>query len=364
LAAQLQQQQATLEQQFASAQTNIQKLSERVQSASTESLISKEKMAALQQQISEMEKSNQLVRAEQQRLAGQLQVAEVERRHAVTQVAQMAEQVKIEREEKARLTQQATKLAEGVTALASKSGELATEIRENRPLAPNTIFNDFMSNRVAATFAASHGGLLGESVRRKETQTVLVSDGTNTFALCHVQETPFLFGAPGTDWEGMGGSLAHSSAQFPIRSISFSWPDPRVVLIPVSKDEGRQLGSKVYRISPDPYKFQDAVLVGTAEAYYGECRFQIDPTTPSYLKLDNSFLKGLFGKFNPSRGDLVFSRTGELLGVMANSSYCMMIHKFDSAATFRFGQDVRNQKTGETLSRLYAFVTGLPTKLQ
>ena len=54
-------------------------------------------------------------------------------------------------------------------------------------------------------------------------------------------------------------------------------------------------------------------------------------------------LKGLFGKFNPSRGDLVFSKTGELLGVMANSTYCVMLQNFDSMATIRFGQDVRQR---------------------
>ena len=78
-----------------------------------------------------------------------------------------------------------------------------------------------------------------------------------------------------------------------------------------------------------------------AENYYGECKFEIDVTTPDYLKLDRSVLKGLFGKFNPSRGDLVFSRTGQLLGIMANSTYCMMIRNFDPAATFQFGQDMR-----------------------
>src|SRR5207247_5518586 len=126
----------------------------------------------------------------------------------------------------------------------------------------------------------------------------------------------------------------------------------------------RQLGSKIYQISPDPFKFQDAVLVGAREGYYGECRFEIDLTTPEYVKLDHNFLKGLFGKFNPSRGDLVFSKTGQLLGVMANSTYCMMIRNFDAAATFRFGQDVRDQHTGIILSQLYSMVAQLPFKLQ
>jgi hypothetical protein len=64
--------------------------------------------------------------------------------------------------------------------------------------------------------------------------------------------------------------------------------------------------------------------------------FQIDVTTPQYLKMDHNSLKGLFGKFNPSSGDLVLSKSGELLGVMANNNYCAIIRNFEPAATFRF----------------------------
>ncbi len=101
-----------------------------------------------------------------------------------------------------------------------------------------------------------------------------------------------------------------------------------------------------------------------ARDYYGECRFQIDLSTPGYVKLDRNFLKGLIGKFNPSRGDLVFSKAGELLGVMANSSYCLMLRSFSPEATFQFGDDVRAQHTGATLSALYSHLLTMPFKLQ
>jgi multidrug efflux pump subunit AcrA (membrane-fusion protein) len=368
--ASLVQQQTNLQQQFAAAQANLQNLTQQLQAGATESIISKEKLAAmeaelrkkaeqantLQQQISQLEKTNLLVLNEKQQLAGQLKVAEVEKQAATEHAARMQEQVKVEREEKA-------KLAEGVKALASRSGELTQEIRENRPLAPNTIFNDVVTNRVQARFAASRSGLIGTN-RRKDTETVLVTDGTNAFALCHVDDTPLTLWSPGTDWEKLTGTLARNTTEVPIHSLSFYLHDPRIVLMPVTRDEARQLGSKIYQISPDPFKFQDAVLVGAREGYYGECRFEIDLTTPEYVKLDHNFLKGLFGKFNPSRGDLVFSKTGQLLGVMANGSYCMMIHNFDSAATFHFGQDLRAQHTGDTLSFLYSQVAEKPLKLQ
>jgi regulator of replication initiation timing len=368
----LQRKQSEIQQQFAAAQTNLQALGQKLESSSSEALLSKEKLAAmeaeikkkaeessnLKQQLDQLSKSNQFVLGERQRLAGQLQVAEVEKRHATEQAAKMEQEVKYEREEKA-------KLADGVKALASKSGELAEEVRVNRPLAPNTIFNEFITNRVAARFNASRSGLLGiESNKSRDTETILVSDGTNTFAICHVQDTPLTLWDPGTEWETLTGTLAHNTAQLPIRSLAFSLQDPRLILIPVTKAEAAQLGARIYRASADPYKFQDAVLVGAREGYYGECRFQIDLTTPEYVKLDNSFLKGLFGKFNPSRGDLVFSKTGELLGIMANGTYCLMIRNFYTAAAFQFSPDVRQQHTGATLSLLYSRVLGLPFKVQ
>ena len=369
----LEQQRTGLQQQYAVAQTNIQELNQRLDNSSTEVVLSHEKLtvldadlrkesaeaASLQQQLAQMARSNQAAMSDKQRLSTQLQVAEVEKRSAAERATQMAEEVKIERQEKA-------KLADNVSALANKSGQLAQEIHANQQLTPNTIFNEFLTNRVKAQFHAARAGALGlgTAIRDKDTETVVVTDGTNTFALCHVQDTPLSFGNPGTEWTGLTGNLVRNNASFPIRSLSFSWPDPRVILLPVTADEAKSLGCEVYRISSDPYKFQDAVLIGAKEGYYGECRFQIDLSTPDYVKLDNSFLKGLFGKFNPSRGDLVFSKTGEFLGVMANNSYCTMIHSFDTVSTVKFGPDVRAEHTGDTLSRLYSTVFDMPSKLQ
>jgi hypothetical protein len=368
--ASLQQEQSTLQQQYAAAQTNLQALNQRLQSSTAEAIMSREKLAAmeaeakkrteeataLQQQLSELAKSNQFVLNEKQRLAGQLQVTEAEKRAATEQAVRLEQDVKVEREEKA-------KLAEGVKVLASRSGELTQEIRENRPLAPNTIFNEFIANRVAADFIAFRSGLLGSN-KRKETETILVSDGTNTYALCHVQDTPLTLFSPGTDWDALTGALSRNGKQVQIRTISFYIQDPRLIYIPLKPEEVKQLGAKVYSISSDPFKFQDAVLVGAREGYYGECKFQIDLSTPEYVKLDNSFIKGLFGKFNPSRGDLVFSKTGEFLGVMANNTYCLMLKSFYPAGTFHFGQGIRYEHTGDTLARLYMRVFNMPMKLQ
>ena len=370
-ATQLEQQQTALEQQYAAAQTNLQTLQQRLQATSGEAQTSRERVAAmeadlrkqtdqsaaLQQQIAQLQRSNLLALAERERLSGQLQVAEVEKRAATEQAARAEQEAQAER-------QHAATLAEGVKVLANKSGELAQEIRENRPLASNTIFSEFLSNRLDARFTAIRNGVFGDATKNTDTETVLLTNGTNLFALCHVQDTPLTLFSPGTDWQGLTGALQRNGTNVPIRSVIFCLHDPRIILMPVTQDEARRLGGHLYHISTDPYKFQDAVLVGARDGYYGECKFEIDPSAPQYVKLDRSVLRGLFGKFNPSRGDFVFSRTGELLGMMANSTYCLMLQNFDAAAAFRFGPDVREQHTGAVLSELYTMLTELPPKLQ
>lgn len=361
-----------LQQQFATAQTNIESLNRQLQNNSTQVAQTQQQLAtaaaeaqrqsqlatALRQQLEDISKSNQLAQAEKEQLANQLQVARVEERAANEKAALLQQETQAARAENA-------KLAEGFKTLATNSSQLTQEIRANTALAPNNIFNSFVSNRVAAAIVAARTGFFSQDTAKdKNTETVLVTDGTNIFALCHVQDTPLTLWDPGTDWDKFTGTLTWGAAQVPIHSLTFHAQDPRVVMIPVSQADAKKLGCQVYHLSSDPYKFQDAVLVGANEGYYGECNFQIQLNTPQYLKLDRNLLKGLFGKFNPSRGDLAFSRTGELLGIMVNNDYCLTLRGFASAATFAFDQDLHSRHTGGTLAQLYDNIFQMPQRLQ
>ena len=358
-----------LQQQFAAARTNLENLNRQMQESSaqaqqklaaTEAQAQQqsELAAALRRQLEQLTRSNLLAQVEKQQLAQQLQLSEVEKRAAAERATMMQQEVQAERTENA-------KLAEGFKSLATNSSQLTQEIRANTPLAPNTIFSEFVSNRIEASILASRSGFLGmNSSNSKEAKTVLVTDGTNTYALCHVEDTPLKLWDPGTDWDALTGTLAGNGAQVAIRSLSFHKTDPRVVMMPVSPADVRRLGGKVYRVSSDPYKFQDTVLVGADGSSYGECNFQIDLNTPHYVKVDHSLWRPLLGKFTSSRGDLVFSRTGELLGIMVNSTYCFVIHDFSPAATLEFGSDVRAEHTGSSLSQLYFDVFNMPLRLQ
>jgi len=149
-----------------------------------------------------------------------------------------------------------------------------------------------------------------------------------------------------------------------LSQISFLSIDPRVVVAPVTPEQAKQLGTKVYKVVTDPYKFNDAMLIGADEGYYGECKFTLDALNPNYLRMDRNKLGKLVGKFNPSRGDLVFSKSGELIGLMVNREYCALLSSFVPQATIPTGSNLNNEAIGIRLSLMQAQLAQLPEGLR
>jgi hypothetical protein len=114
----------------------------------------------------------------------------------------------------------------------------------------------------------------------------------------------------------------------------------------------------------DPFKCPEAVLIDGGGRGYGEVGFKLDPTEPGFVRVDNRLFKRMFGDFAPKRGDLVFAKTGELLGLMVNSDYCAVLKNFAASKTIRTGSDIRDQATGALFDDLIARVRSMPIKLQ
>ncbi len=378
-AKQIEQQRSALAQQVQVSQASLKEFQARLTDASTQNAVSQEKLAslqadlkrkeeeaaALQQKLGETEKAQQATLAEKQQIAAQLQVSEAEKRLTREQVNELRGQVVSEKQEKARLQETASVLATNITTLAQKSTELTQEIRDNRALAPNTIFNIFLTNRITTRFEATRSGIFGHDVNKDKTsQAILFSDGVQSYALFHVDNTPLTIWNPGTDWGRITAVMQKGTVAFSGVRLSFLAQDPRVVVIPIGTPQAKQYGVKIYKAAADPFKFQDAVIVGANEGYYGECKFQIDPSTQNYVKVDRNLLKGLFGKFNPSRGDLVFTKSGDLLGIMVNGDYCAVLNKIIPTREIRLGNEVASQQTGQILAQLYDRIFQMPPKLQ
>jgi hypothetical protein len=368
-----------VEQQYASAQTNLLQMEKQLSSTSTEARLARERLAQIEadlrsrqteaeqarQRIEQVEQLRLTAEIERERIAGQLKVTETEQRFTQEQLQAAKGQIQTVQKEKAELQKVATELAEGVVQFSESQRELTSEIRDNRALSAHTIFAEFVTNRVSTDFRANRSGILGRTVSKdSQTRTILISDGTQTFAIYHVQDTPFRFEEFGKDWERFVVHLYRKGVILPLEKIFFLSNDPRVVVAPVTEAQAGKLGAKIYKVVPDPYKFEDVVLIGADEGYYGECRFAVDPQNRGYLRMDRSVLGRLVGKFNPSRGDLVFSKSGDLVGIMVNKQYCALLTSFVPTATIPTGTQLNADAIGTRLSRMDQEVRQLPLDLQ
>ncbi|NJL18580.1 MAG: hypothetical protein HC938_16910 [Nitrospira sp.] len=61
---------------------------------------------------------------------------------------------------------------------------------------------------------------------------------------------------------------------------------------------------------------------------------------------------------------LVFSKTGDILGIMVNNTYCVLLHDFNYTAEIPFGTDLLDRRTSEPVTAQRERVLRLPIRLQ
>lgn len=372
-------QKGQLESSLTATQSNVRALEQRYTEATQESALTKEQLARLQRELEEqraelerqrqaaaaLERQNAEARQRIENLNVAVRVAEQEKQLIAQNLDEAKQQIEVERQERVKVQEQTQQLAQGVGQLAEQSGALTQEIRENRPVNPNVIFTDFLANRVETSLTTQRPGLFSPNIRERTAQTVLVSDGQRTYALMHLSDTPFTFTfeTPPT-FEKITGRLSRQGAGTEIREIGFLALDPRVIVVPVDDNLAMQLGAKVYRLAAEPFKFPEAVLVRADDGQYGETPFRIDAQNTGYVKVDNRIVTRLFGEFAPKRGDLMFSKSGDLIGIMVNNDYCLVLGNFRVAHTLSAGEGVSQEQTRSVFADLASRWSRLPYRLQ
>lgn len=370
-------QKAQVENTLAATQASAKELEQRYTASAQEAFLSKEQLAKMQRELEErkaeaerqkaelarMERMNTEARQRIENLNVAVRVAEQEKQLIAQNLTEAKQQVEVERLERAKIQEQTTQLAQGVGQLAEKSGELSQEIRQNRPINPNLIFTEFLANRVETKLSARRPGLFNPTVRDKDAQTILVSDGNRVYVLMHLSDTPFGLSEVATDYDQVSGRLVRGTFNAPLAELNFLALDPRLVVAPIDASLAALMGAKIYPLAKEPFKFPEAVLVRADDGRYGETPFRIDMASASYVKLDNRIVTRLFGEISPKRGDLVFSKTGDLIGMMVNNEYCAVLGNFTPAYTLRTG-DNPEPKTSTILGEAWTRLQRLPLKLQ
>jgi hypothetical protein len=325
---------------------SAEEVARRAAAAAEEAAVSKDRLAAVQRELDEKRR-------------------EAEEKQLLRETSEtLRSQVAAEREERLKVQQATTELAQGVGQLAEKSTELSREIRENRPVNANTLFNEFLANRVQTQFTAFRRTFLGPVTRTLDSRTLLVTDGQATYAVLHIDDTPLALRESAVDWERLTAEFSRADRRLGATQLGFLSLDPRIVVLPVTPEQVQALGAKVYRTAVDPFRFPEAVLIANGGAGYGEVPFKLDPGSTHHVRMDNRLVRRVLGEFTPSRGDLVLGKSGELLGIMVNSEYCVVLDAFALSQVIALGAIAVDQPTGPKLQDLNRRWRGLPLRLQ
>ena len=89
-----------------------------------------------------------------------------------------------------------------------------------------------------------------------------------------------------------------------------------------------------------------------------------DPSKPLYVKMKTKIFSRMFGEFAPKTGDLVFTKSGELLGMMVNREFCAVINNIRLDSALPIGEPLANLKTGPVLEGLRQRILALAPELQ
>ncbi|MHB1306494.1 MAG: hypothetical protein ACYDC1_08905 [Limisphaerales bacterium] len=367
-----------LEQRQAATLENVRALQAQLEASRSESSVSqarleviegelntrREEARRMQEQAQQLQQMAAATAVAKERLAVDLGSARTEANLVREQLNQTQTQVTVLSTEKARLQDHATVLAQGVDNLAEKSRELAQEVRSERTLTANAVYNEYLTNRLELRMSARRSGFLGMGSKRdEETRTVLFQEGNVVYALCHVAHTPLPQFGGSSDWSSLLAVLGPGNG-LPLGQLLLTRQDPRLIIIPVPAEAAQRLGTRIYPVASDAAKFEEAVLVGHKEGYYGDVEFQIEPSFPQYLRMETPGIGRIFGQFAPKRGDLIFSKTGELLGLMVNNGYCVLIRSVQPWRAVTLGTQIADQKTSVIGAEIAGRLQSLPQKLK
>ena len=350
---------------------NYRQLETQVKQTETQTRLLQQELQTKLNEIAEKEKAIEQERQERrlaeqkaQELSVKVGVAEEQKKMLMANVETLKGEVEAERRERQQLQKQTSQMAEGITQLAERSQDLREEFRSSQPVNANVIFNRFNENQIAARFRSERNYRGQTSVESSQAMTILVSDGKSVYALTHFDSTPLGMNRESLTYRRVEIELQRNESKVWPNKFGFLSLDPRIAAIPLTGEESESLGGLVFYTALDPFKFSEAVLVDEKGDYYGEVEFKLDPATPGYVRMQSKIFNRLFGDFSPTSGDLVFSKTGELLGLMVDKLYCALIGNLDVDEELALGRSFPKEEYDRVMNSLRFRYESLPGELK
>ena len=238
----------------------------------------------------------------------------------------------------------------------------------------NEIFTRYDENKIKLKLTFTHiGGFMGATKKDTfEMDTIIMVDGSFAYSLVHARSSPFRL-EPSvrklTEVSGQINSPKLNNA-IEVKEVAFM-DDPRILIVPLyinPKELEKTSEIEVFNAPQNPYLFSEAVVVNAKSGRFGQTDFIRDERDSRYIKVSHTNFEFITGKFDPGKGDLVFSQKGELLGIMVNNDYAFHVKNLGSrihnGSRTTLGNTFNPIKTNPLMASLSKALFGLNKKFR
>jgi hypothetical protein len=238
----------------------------------------------------------------------------------------------------------------------------------------NEIFTRYEDNKIKLKLSFTHkGGFMG-AVKKEtfEMDTIIMVDGSFAYSLVHASSSPFRLEPFPRKLTQVTGQISGLKLKKPIqiKEVAFM-DDPRILIVPLyinPKELAESSEIEVFQAPENPYLFSEAIVVDTKDGRFGQTDFLRDERDSRYIKVRHTKFAFVTGKFDPGKGDMVFSQKGELLGIMVNNDYAFHVKNLGSrihnGSRTTLGSSFDSGKTNLLLGSLNKTLFGLQKKFR
>jgi hypothetical protein len=229
------------------------------------------------------------------------------------------------------VTEHVATIDRNVAETAAEQKEALAGITERQAKSLNEIYSKYEVNKVKLSMTYRHkSNFLGkEQSETYETETIILVDGTFAYALVHAMNSPFRLEPTYRKLLEVSGQITGKgiSEAIPVNEVAFM-DDPRILIVPLYINP-RELEAKnkvkLFKTPKNPHMFAEAVVVDSDKKNFCQTDFTRDGNDGRYVRVKHNRFTWATGKFDPGKGDLVFAKNGEVLGIMVNNDYAFHV---------------------------------------
>ena len=325
----------------------------------------KERLEQLRTESESLKSENKAIEAEKQALATRLEVASTKTQIYEENIKRYQALVDIEKTEKAKIREHAETLAVGVNQLAEQQQKLNNNVKDLRPKTSSEVFELVKAKFIKIIFAYTRQGLFGNSESFIELRSLPVEIGGKYWLLFDASDTiiaptPHQYYPP----DSLSISVQGKAYRFQPSSISSLAEDPRMLAIEIPKDFIEKEKIEPIVRPENFFAYSDCVVINPSKFYYGQIPFRADFKNPTYAKLDVGLIQSVFGEFSPSAGDVVITRSGNVIGCMIDGSIALLYKTITPLDVLPLGNNYDKKHTAQFVKVNSEKLKQLPLRLK